>query len=102
MKRKERKCWVKPWLTRRPLLGIYDTLISELRIEEEVNYRNYLRMTKENFEEIYRLVEEDITRKNTEMHDSIPARLKFAAIIRFISTGESSWGSFRNSYCQLH
>ena len=44
-KRKRRKHWVKSWLSRRLEHGIYETLLSELRLEDESNYKNYLRMT---------------------------------------------------------
>ena len=36
--------WVKPWLLQRPILGVYDALLAELRLAEEANYRNFLRM----------------------------------------------------------
>lgn len=88
-KRRKRKCWVKPWLARRPKLGIYETLLSELRLEEENEYKNYLRMSTENFDELFRLVEKDITKQNTIMRDAISAKVKLAITIRFLSTGES-------------
>ena len=45
------------------------------------NDKMYLRMPSENFEEIFQLVKDDITRENTKMRESIPPRLTFAAII---------------------
>ena len=53
-KREKRKRaeWVKPWLVRRPQLGAYDTLLSELQMEEESEYKNYLRMSPECFDEV--------------------------------------------------
>ena len=41
----------------------------------------YLRMPSENFEKIFQLVKDDITRENTKMRELIPPRLTFAAII---------------------
>ena len=55
--KKARKVWVKSWRLRRPQLGIYDTLLSELRVEEESDDKTFLRMTSENFEEIFHLIE---------------------------------------------
>ena len=37
-KRKQRNVWVKPWLNRRNELGIYNTLLTELRMEDEGEY----------------------------------------------------------------
>ena len=33
-KRKQRTVWVKPWFNRRNELGVYNTLLRELRIED--------------------------------------------------------------------
>ena len=38
-------------------------------------------MTPQNFDEILRLIKDDITKINTNMHDSIPANIKLAARI---------------------
>ena len=46
-------------------------------------------MTSENFEEIFQLIKDDIRKENTKMREPIPPRLKLAATIRFLSTGES-------------
>ena len=59
-KQKKRTKWVKQWLLQRPIisqiratrpiLGVYDALLAELRqAEEEADYRNYLRMRLTNF-----------------------------------------------------
>ena len=34
-KRKKRTIWVKQWLSQRPILGVYDALLAELRLAEE-------------------------------------------------------------------
>ena len=59
-KRKKRVC-VKPWLKRRKNLEFYQTLPAELQLEDEYNYNIILRMTSENFEEIFQLIKDDIT-----------------------------------------
>ena len=80
---------MKPWLKRRQSLGVYETLLAELQLEDKRNYKNYLRVTSENFEEIFQLIKDDIRKGNTKMREPIPPRLKLAATIRFLSTGES-------------
>ena len=90
--RQKRKVWVKPWLKRRRSLGVYETLLAELWLEDECNYKNYLRMTSENFEEIFQLIKYDIRKENTNMREPIPPRLKLAATIRFLATGVSYKG----------
>ena len=46
-------------------LGFYETLLAELRLEDEHNCNILLRMTSENFEEIFQFINEDITKENT-------------------------------------
>ena len=53
--KKTGKILVKSWLLRRPQLGIYDTLLSELRVEEESDYKK--------FEEIFHLIEDILPNK---------------------------------------
>ena len=46
-------------------------------------------MTSENFEKIFQLIKDDITKDNTKIRKLIPPRLELAATIGFLSTGES-------------
>ena len=50
-------------LKRRKYLRVFETLLAELRLEDEYNYKNYLRMSFENFEEIIQLIKDDIIKK---------------------------------------
>ena len=45
---KERKARKKPSFKRRKTLRFYKNLLAELRLEDEYNCKNYLRMTSEN------------------------------------------------------
>ena len=47
-------------------------------------------MTSENFEKIFQVIKDYIRKENTKMREPIPPRSKFAATIRFLSTGESN------------
>ena len=86
-RRRNRSTWVKPWLGRRTELGVYNTLLRELRVEEEFEYKKFLRMAPENFDELLNLVGVDIQKETTNMHEPIPAEMKLAATLRFLSTG---------------
>ena len=87
--RKRRSDWVKPWLQRRESHGFYAQLLSELKLEEPSIYKNYLRMTAENFDEILSLIKDDISKKNTVMRDSVSAEIQLTITIRFLATGNS-------------
>ena len=46
-----------------------------MRLEDEYSYNILLRMTSENFEEIFQLIKDDINKENTEMRELILPRL---------------------------
>ena len=68
--------WVKPCLGRRINLGLYETLVQELRFKDKSEYKKLLRMTPQDFGEILRLVQDDVNETNTNMRDSIPANTR--------------------------
>ena len=74
-KREGKSLCVKPWLKRRKNLEFYETLLAELQLKEEYNYNILLRMTSVNFEEIFQLTKDDLTKENTKMRELIPPRL---------------------------
>ena len=57
-------------------------------LEDEYNYNILLRIASENFEEIFQLIKDDITKENTKMGELILPRLQLAVTIGFLSTGE--------------
>ena len=62
-KKRLRSIWVKPWLGRRNDLGVDNTLLREFRLEDSDEYKKFLRMSPENFDELLGLVELDIQKK---------------------------------------
>ena len=56
--------WVKSWLGRRINLDLYETLVQELRFEYESEYKKLLPMTPQDFDEIFGLIQDDITKTN--------------------------------------
>ena len=83
------KLCVNPWLQRRSKLGVFNTILQEMKLEDREDYKNYLRMTEENFLELLTIVKGHIEKQNTQMRDAIPTSVKLAATIRFLSTGAS-------------
>ena len=66
---------MKLWLKGKENLGFYETLLAELYLEDKYNCKNNLQMTFKNFEEIFQLRKDDITKEITKMKDPIPLRL---------------------------
>ena len=65
--RKKRSVWVKPWLQRKNKLGVYHTLLQELRIEAEDEYNKFLRMSPEVLDELLTLVKPEIEKEPTKL-----------------------------------
>ena len=66
---------MKAWLERRKNVQFYGTLLTELRLEEYYNYNILLRMTSENFKEIFQLIKDDIPKEKTNLRELIAPRL---------------------------
>ena len=66
---------MKSWLKRRKNLELHGTLLAELRLEEEYNYNILLKMTSENFDEIFQLIKDGIPKENSNLRELIPPRL---------------------------
>ena len=62
-------------LKKRKNVEFYETLLVELSLEEEHNYNILLRMTSENFEEIFQLIKDNRLKENTNLRELIPPRL---------------------------
>ena len=62
-------------IKRRKNVEFYETLVTELRSEYEYNSNIILRMTSENFKEIFQLIKNDITKENTKMRKLITPSL---------------------------
>ena len=76
-------------MTRRNKLGVDNTLLQEFRLEDEDEYKRFLRMTPDNFNELLKLIETDIQKQNTYLRDAIPAKIKLAVTLRFLATGSN-------------
>ena len=74
-KEKKRKVYGEPCLKKRKNVEFYGTLLVELSLEEEHNYNILLRMTSENFEEIFQLIKDNRLKENTNLRELIPPRL---------------------------
>lgn len=53
---KSKKLWVRSWIERRNQLGISNTLLKELEVEDASSYFNFLRIDEEMFNELLQKV----------------------------------------------
>jgi hypothetical protein len=91
-RRTRRAMWVRPWLTaeRRLQFGQYDQLMTELRMEDEQSFANYLRMQPVMFDELLERVGPAITKQDTRLRQALEPGLKLAITLRYLGTGDKS------------
>lgn len=87
--RKKRRFWVRQWILRRNKLGVSETLLKELALEDKESYRIFLRMSEEKFEELLSKVQAKIRKQDTVMRQAISPKLKLQITLRYLATGNS-------------
>ncbi|KAJ8959728.1 hypothetical protein NQ314_006152 [Rhamnusium bicolor] len=58
-------------------------------LEDPESYRNHLRMSENQFEELYEKVKSKIEKQNTIMREALPSRLKLQITLRYLATGDT-------------
>ena len=87
--KRQRNIWTRAWMKRRAERGAYVQLVQELATEDDVAFRRYFRMNREQFEYLLHRIENTITRKDTVMRDAISARERLCITLRYLATGET-------------
>ena len=89
MRRRRRRAeWCRPWILRRKQLGQFDTLLQELRQEDETAFINFLRMPPAMFDEILERIKDRITKQKTWYRDPLEPGLKLAITLRHLASGD--------------
>lgn len=86
-RKKERKCWSKKWLLRRSRLGVSNTLLRELRLENVDDYRRYMRIDPGTFDELHDMIRLKISRMDTNFRNCIPSDTRLELTLRYLATG---------------
>lgn len=86
-KRTKRTKWTKKWLLNRKI-NSHINLLKDLR-DDPNDWRNYLRMDENAYNELLHLVSPLIQRQNTVMRESISPHERLTATLRFLATGRS-------------
>jgi hypothetical protein len=90
MRRKKRPKYAKRFWTRRFFNdGVQDgqKLLHELNIEDGSGFRNFVRMTKSDFETLLQKIGSTIERKDTKYREAIPASIRLAVTLRYLASG---------------
>lgn len=87
-KRRQRRHWVRPWITRRPHFGLFDQLMVELRNEDQASFTNFMRMPPAMFDELLNRVGPRIAKQYTR-DDVLEPGLKLALTLRHLASGNT-------------
>ena len=85
---RRRTIWTKQWLLRRDDLGAFDTLLAELRMEDQACFLNFLRVSPGIFDSLLDQVSPIIRKKDTTYRKSISPAMRLAITLRFLATGK--------------
>ncbi|KAF8777947.1 putative nuclease HARBI1 like protein [Argiope bruennichi] len=82
-----KRTWVKKWIRRRDELGTSNLLLKELAAEDPKEYRLFLRLTPEMFNNLLCRISDTIQRQNTIMRGSLSAKIKLELTLTFLASG---------------
>ncbi|CAC5394847.1 unnamed protein product [Mytilus coruscus] len=86
--KKVKRNWTKPWLTRKADLGVCQTLLKELSNEDSDSFRNFLRVSPQQFAyllDMY-IIKDSITNGSTNMRTCITAEERLSLTLRYLAT----------------
>ncbi|KAJ8952672.1 hypothetical protein NQ318_020987 [Aromia moschata] len=67
----------------------YSNLMSDLLLNDGSSFRNFVRLTQSDFEEILCLVAPKISKENTNYRAAIPPSIRLAVTLRYLATSDS-------------
>ncbi|CAD7081568.1 unnamed protein product [Hermetia illucens] len=88
---KRRRVWSKSWYLNRPELS-HSHLVKELEISAPSDFKNFLRMDSETYNELLRKVSPLIKKQDTIMRDAISPNERLSAILWFLASGQTFGG----------
>lgn len=87
--RKRRRMWVREWIEKRSDLGFAATLYEELKAEDPKMYKNFVRLSAEDFHFLLEKVSPIIQKQDTTMRKAISAQERLLLTLRYLATGDS-------------
>ena len=85
--KRKRRWWQRDFLKHGTSHG--DNLMSKLLLNDGSSFRNFVRLTKSDFEELLCLVAPKISKNNTNYRAAISPSIRLAVTLRYLATGDS-------------
>ncbi|KAJ8929607.1 hypothetical protein NQ314_017714 [Rhamnusium bicolor] len=87
-KKKKRSVWVREWILKLESDGAYNRLMSELIIEDPMQFYNFMRMKAVDFEDLAIKVAPLVLKQDTKFRTAICVRKCLAVTLRFLASGK--------------
>lgn len=81
--------WTRKWILRRDSSGASSQLLSELRLENPIEYRALLRISPVIFDQLLHRVSPLIAKQDTVMREALAPKLKLEVTLAYLATGAS-------------
>lgn len=85
---KRRKLWSRRWLLRRREESVAFRLMRELREEDPATLRHWIRLDREQFEELLAQVTPLIEKQDTNMRQAVTPAERLTLTLRYLASGE--------------
>lgn len=80
----QRTKWVKDYLKNRNV-----AILKELEWNDNVLFKNFTRMSKDNFNTLLEMIEPVIVKKDSRFQEAVPPEIKLAITLRYLATGDN-------------
>ena len=84
-----RSKWVRDWILRRPEEGAFMKLQQNLATTDVDGYKNFLRMTMEDFNYLVEMISPSIKKQDTHLRSAISPAERLSVTLRFLASGDS-------------
>ena len=89
MCKRNRQCWIRPWLSLRKTRGYFHQLVPELQVTDTRAFQEFMRMDHAHFQELVQNLSRRLCKRDTSMRECIKPAEMCCLTIRYLATGES-------------
>lgn len=86
--RKRRRFWETPVLQSRKIYS-GTQLLADFTLQDTGHFKNFCRMSSEDFEVLINLIGHKIVKKDTNYRNAIPVKERLSVTLRYLATGDS-------------
>lgn len=80
--------WKRQWLARRGQRGVDSRLVQEIALEVSEAYKQWMRLSAQQFQEILKLIELTIRKQDTRVRKAVTPEERLAITMRYLATGK--------------